>query len=94
MKIIKVGALWCPGCLVMKKAWNNIQREYSDIEMIELDYDIDKKDIEKYNVGREIPVVIFLDNTDSEILRIRGEQDEDTLRKMIDRCRDIDEKNI
>ena len=28
MKIIKVGAIWCPGCLVMKKVWNNILKDY------------------------------------------------------------------
>ena len=24
MKIVKIGAMWCPGCLVMKKIWNNM----------------------------------------------------------------------
>ena len=23
MKIVKIGAIWCPGCLVMKKVWNS-----------------------------------------------------------------------
>ena len=31
MKIIKIGAIWCPGCLVMKKVWNNIT---SDIDLL------------------------------------------------------------
>ena len=27
MKIIKFTAIWCPGCLVMKKVWNNRELE-------------------------------------------------------------------
>ena len=36
MRIIKIGAIWCPGCLVMKKVWNNILKEY-DLDITELD---------------------------------------------------------
>ena len=40
MQIIKIGAVWCPGCLVMNKIWNNILKN-NDLDIIELDYDID-----------------------------------------------------
>ena len=33
MKIIKIGAIWCPGCLVMKKVWKNIITNYPDIAL-------------------------------------------------------------
>lgn len=87
MKIIKVGAVWCPGCLVMKKIWKNIINDYDDIEIIDLDYDLNREEIEKYNVGNAIPVVIFLDKNDQEIARVRGEQEEEKLRELIDRYR-------
>ena len=41
MKIIKIGAMWCPGCLVMKKVWKNILSDYPELNIIELDYDMD-----------------------------------------------------
>ena len=43
MKIIKIGAIWCPGCLIMKKVWNNILKDYN-LNIIELDYDMDNVD--------------------------------------------------
>lgn len=73
MKIIKINAIWCGGCLVSKKIWNEIEKEYPNHEYISYDYDLDEDIIEKYNVGDTLPVVIFLDN-DSEIKRLIGEK--------------------
>lgn len=83
MKIIKIGAVWCPGCLVMNKVWNNIIKDYIDLEIDSLDYDMD--DISKYNVGNVLPVIIFLNNEGLELERLVGEQKEDLLREKIDR---------
>ena len=30
MRIIKIGAIWCPGCLVMRKIWNNMIKDYPE----------------------------------------------------------------
>ena len=30
MKIVKIGAIWCPGCLVMKKIWNKLLKKYEE----------------------------------------------------------------
>ena len=49
MKIIKIGAVWCPGCLVMNKIWNNIKTNYPEVEIEELDYDMDSLEVLKYN---------------------------------------------
>ena len=84
MKIIKIGAIWCPGCLVMKKTWNNICKDYV-LNITELDYDMDSEDIKRYNIGNVLPVVIFLDKNDNEIDRIIGEQKENYLRELIDK---------
>ena len=83
MKIIKIGAIWCPGCLVMKKVWKNILNDYPDLDISELDYDMDDNEVSKYNPGKVLPVVIFLDEDNNEIERLIGEQKEDTLRDKI-----------
>lgn len=84
MKIIKIGAIWCPGCLVMKKIWKNILNDY-DLDITELDYDMNSEEVKQYNPGKVLPVVIFLDNNNQELERLIGEQKEDTLRNYIDK---------
>lgn len=69
MKLIVISAVWCPSCLVMKK----VLKELDDsVEIIKYDYDLDSDEIEKYNVGSNLPVFIFMDN-DKEKSRIVGE---------------------
>lgn len=85
MKIIRIGAVWCPGCLVMKKVWNKITMEYPNLDIVNLDYDINSSEVAKYNAGRVLPIIIFLDKEDNEIERLIGEQSEETLKRMIDK---------
>ncbi len=85
MKIIKISAIWCPGCLVMKKIWKNITNDYHNLEIIELDYDMNSEEVKKYNPGKVLPVVIFLDDNNNELERLIGEQKETTLRNYIDK---------
>ena len=73
MKIIKINAMWCPGCLISKSIWNEIEKEYPNHEYISLDYDLDEEEVNPYNVGKILPVVIFL-NDGKEIKRIIGEK--------------------
>jgi len=73
MKIIKVNAMWCPGCLISKNIWNEIEKEYPNHEYISLDYDLDEDIVEKYEVGEILPVVIIEENN-IEIKRIIGEK--------------------
>lgn len=86
MKIIKIGAIWCPGCLVMKKIWNNITKD-NELDILELDYDMDNNEVSKYNVGNVLPVVIFLDNDNNELERLIGEQKESKLLELINKYR-------
>lgn len=83
MKIIKIGAIWCGGCLVMQKAWNNIQKQYPNLEITSLDYDMDSEEVQKYEVGDYLPVTIFCKD-DVEIKRINGETTEAELIKTIE----------
>lgn len=85
MKIIKISAIWCPGCLVMKKVWKNILNSYNDLDITELDYDINNEEIKKYNPGKVLPIVILLDDNNNELTRLIGEQKEETLKNYIDK---------
>ena len=78
MKIIKIGAIWCGGCLVMAKTWESLKKNYSDIEFIELDYDIDDEEVKKHDVGEVLPVFIFYKDG-VEVKRINGEVKESIL---------------
>ena len=71
MKLIKIGAIWCSGCLVMNKVWNKLIKEYN-FSYETYDIDMDEDELEKYNVGEKLPVFIVMEN-DKEIKRFIGE---------------------
>ena len=73
MKIIKIGAMWCPACLITNNNLDRIQKDYK-IDIISLDYDFDEEKVKEYDVGEILPVLIFLDNNDREIERLIGEK--------------------
>lgn len=73
MKIIKINAMWCPGCLISKSIWSDIEKNYPNHEYISYDYDLDEDKITNYNVGDILPVVIIEDNN-KEVTRIIGEK--------------------
>lgn len=85
MKIIKINAMWCPGCLISKSIWNEIENTYPNHEYISLDYDLDEEIVEKYNVGDILPVVI-LEKEGNEIKRIIGEK---TKKEILDEMSDL-----
>lgn len=86
MKIIKIGAIWCPGCLIMKKVWKNILSDYT-LQVEEFDLDMNSEEVKKYNPGNVLPIVIFLSNDGNEICRLIGEQKESVLREYIEKYR-------
>lgn len=89
MKIVRIGAIWCPGCLVMKKVWNNINKSYN-LDILDLDYDMDSENVKKYNVGNVLPVVIFLNSNNEELDRLVGEQKEEKIIGLIEKYRVIE----
>ena len=50
MKILKIGAVWCPGCLVMRPRWAEIEKEMPDLITEYYDFDKDKEIMEKYAI--------------------------------------------
>ena len=85
MKIIKINAMWCPGCLISKSIWNDIEASFPDHEYINLDYDLDEEEVEKYNIGDILPVVIIEEN-EKIIKRIIGEK---TKKEILESMSDI-----
>ena len=83
MKIVKIGAIWCGGCLVMNKIWEKLKKNYPNIEFISYDYDMDEEEVKKYNVGDILPVFVFYKN-DIEVKRINGEVKENILIEAIE----------
>ena len=85
MKILKFNAIWCSGCIVMKKAMKEIEQEYKDIIVESYDYDMDTQEVEKWKVGELLPVLIFLDKEGKEISRLIGEKTKKEIVKEIGR---------
>jgi len=88
MKVVKISAIWCGGCLVMNKVWKKLKENF-DYEFIELDYDMDEEEVQKYNPGEVLPVFIFFID-EKEVMRITGEL---TYDEMVKRIEEVGEKN-
>lgn len=71
MQVIKIGAIWCSGCLIMNNVWNKLTKKYS-FDYVELDLDMDEEEVEKYNPGDKLPIFIVFDGN-KEISRYIGE---------------------
>lgn len=82
MKIIRINAMWCGGCLSMHKVWKKIEEEYPDIEIINYDYDMDEEIVKGYEVGNLLPVAIFMKG-DKEVARLNGEKTVNEIEKVI-----------
>lgn len=79
MKIIKISAIWCSSCIIMKSRFNEVIKD-KNIDVISLDYDTD--DIEKYNVRDILPVFIKMDG-EKEIDRLIGEHSKSEIESFI-----------
>lgn len=88
MKVLKFGAEWCSGCIVMKPRWKEIEEELSWLKTEMYDYDKDKEMVEKWKIDKNLPVFIFLDKEGKEITRLSGEPSKKELLKLIEEHKD------
>jgi thiol-disulfide isomerase/thioredoxin len=89
MKILKIGAVWCSGCLVMRPIWKKIEAENMALDTEYYDFDERKDIVSKYNIDKGIlPVAIFLDLSGNEILRLSGEVTRERILQAIKEFRD------
>ncbi len=84
MRILRFNAIWCSGCLVMKSRWKKIEKIYPNLDITDYDYDINEEEVEKWQIGDIIPVVIFLDENNQEIIRLIGEKKEQEIINLIE----------
>ncbi len=87
MKVLKFGAVWCVGCLVMKPRWQEIEQENPWLKTEYYDFDVDKEAVEKYKINKILPTFIFLDNQDNEFLRLSGEIDKKKIIEILEQNR-------
>ena len=84
MKYIKINAVWCPACILTNKIWKSAKDDFKTIEIEELDYDFDEEEVQKYNIGNILPVVIaFKNNQEQE--RLIGEKTKEEIYEFIER---------
>ena len=76
MKVIRISAIWCSSCLLMKSRLNEVAEELS-IDIEDLDFDTDASIVDKYNVNDVLPVFIYGDK------RMQGEHTKDEIRKFL-----------
>ena len=81
MRLLKIGAIWCSGCLVMNNVISKVRKNY-DFDYSELDIDMDEEEVLPYNPGDVLPVFIVFD-VDSEITRFVGEYSYDEFLKKL-----------
>ena len=85
MKLVKIGAIWCSGCLVMNNVISKTLKNYS-IDFTEYDLDMDEEEASKYNPGDVLPVFIVFDSNDKEVTRFVGEYSYDAF---IEKLKDV-----
>lgn len=61
-KLLVVSAVWCPSCLIMKKHLKKLNTEYPNLDIEYLDYDLDEEEVNKYEIGSTLPVIILENN--------------------------------
>jgi thiol-disulfide isomerase/thioredoxin len=84
MKVLKFGAVWCNGCLVMRPRWAEIEKEHPELKTEYVEFDTEKELVQKYGVDSGVlPVFIFLDKKGEEILRMSGEIEKPELLKVL-----------
>ncbi len=69
MKIMKISSLGCTSCIIVNNTLEKILENYK-VHIKELDYDFDDF---PYEVGKTLPVLIFVDDNEKELSRLVGE---------------------
>ena len=72
-EVLVISAVWCPSCLILNKNLKKLKKDYPDITINKLDYDLDEDIVKEYNIGNKLPVMIIKkDNIETD--RLIGEK--------------------
>lgn len=82
MEIVKIGAMWCSGCLIMNKVFKEIVND-RELKVTSLDIDMDEEEALKYEPGDILPVFIFFVDG-REVHRMVGEHSKEEILNVID----------
>ena len=88
MKVLKFGAIWCSGCLVMKPRWKEIEAQLPWLETEYHDTDEEIELTKKYNIT-DYPCFIFLNKKGEEIYRDYGEIEKKKLIETVEKYKDL-----
>lgn len=89
MKVIKIGAEWCSGCIVMRPRWQRVEEKYPWLISEYFDYDNSPEAVEKYGLEQgKLPTFIFLDKEGEELARKSGEIPEKDIIELILKFKD------
>lgn len=80
--IIRISAMWCSSCIIMKSRFNDVIKDYN-IDVIDYDYDLDSEKIEEYNIGEILPVYIKIKD-EKQVSRLIGEHSKEELKTFIE----------
>ncbi len=84
MTIVKISSIACSSCIIMNNILEKILENYK-VHIKEYDYDFD--DV-PYDVGKVLPVLIFLDSNDNEVDRLVGESSYENIEEIIKKIGD------
>ena len=77
--LIVISAVWCPSCLLLKKHLKKLKEDFN-LNYQMYDYDLDEDEVQKYNVGDKLPVMIFGDK------RLIGEKSYEEIVAFLKEC--------
>lgn len=89
MKVIKIGAVWCNACNVMRPRWAKIEEKYDWLETTYYDYDENNEEIDVYDLKEDVlPAFIFLSNKNEVLEIVYGEVSEDQIDELVSKYKD------
>ncbi len=88
MKVLKFGAVWCPGCLIMRPLWKEIEKENSWLKTQYFEFDEEKESVKKWKIDKSLPTFVFLDKNEKEIFRFNGEKSKTEIIELINKYKD------
>lgn len=84
MKVLKFGAVWCSGCLVMRPRWQEIEKEHPWLTTEYIDVD-ERPELDTQYRLTDYPAFIFLDKNGVEFHRMYGEIEKNELVEFIEK---------
>lgn len=82
MRAVRIGAMWCPSCLIMRNVYDKLFKERG-IAIEDIDIDLSPVQANAYQPGTILPVLILLDG-EKEVLRIVGEKSKKEILKRLE----------